>query len=177
MRVIVHSVPGVEAVGNHVLRLAGGFHADRGVNEPRGPRRHDRLRRGHLADSVDSYPGQHAVLEDGQRPPRAVGLSAERQAVPRADETITAHATFRQRGAHVRAGIRTCDQLPAGAPEHEITTGDPVAVRAVVEAATRIHDVPASARAGQRMLQRLADPARTRLLPVRLGGYHRSRRK
>ena len=111
------AVPGVEAVRDDVVGLAGPDH--RRHRDEAGPvGRADRQDRGVggllAADGVEPDPRQHPVVVGRQRPPPGAARRAEREAVPAADELAPGLGGRRHVRAQVRAGARPGEQLAGG---------------------------------------------------------------
>ncbi len=161
----MHAVPGIEAVGDHVARIASGLQLHHGVEVARGSRRQDRLRR-RGDPRLASHPDQHPVVVGRQRPPGPVRLAPERKAVPRAHDAPVPHEAVREAGPHVGTVVGRDDDGAVRPPGNVVLPGNPVAPRRGADLARRVDHVPSAGWERERVLERALDPGRLRLLPV-----------
>ena len=162
------SMPGVEAVGDDVARLAYTFQAcHRGQLRADGSGRQNRcVQRFLAADLVEADPHQHAIVVAGQRFPAEFPAALQSQPVPRADQSAAHHPACGQIGSQMRArGGSDVQVLVIVTPGDDLDSADRRPERPVAAhiGAGAEHE-PISAGTTQRALQRAIDDGRFSLL-------------
>ena len=166
VRVIVHAVPRVESVRDHITRLARRFHPHHGVEEHLRSWREDRPRRGILSLLGNADPGEHSVVVRLERTPGAVPAIAELEAVPRAHESALAEVSVRQAGSHVRAGVGGDPQGAIHPPRNQLPVCDRVRAGPAPDHPGAVHRVPPSGRQCECPVEMLLDQEGVCLYPV-----------
>ena len=164
VRVEPTPVPGIEPIGDHVLRLAHARMRDHRADRlgERRPRRQRRPFGGLFTLGGQADPDQHAVVVRAVRAPGRIAAGREPEAVPAAVHRAVQHRAAIEQRAQMRAGAGPGHQRAVRSPpEDHLAAGDGPGDRLLapdVGAGSRHEPAAGVLRLGD--LQRAGDPRR-----------------